>query len=102
MVNGTTATNGHLKTAWPNKVLAGDTAPGFKIAQAHQDMSLGVEAARKAGVPVFTGAAVRECLGLAKATGDFAGRDFSALLDHACSLAGLTPPRLKDPSSEKK
>ena len=26
----------------------------------------------------------------------------SALLDHVCSLAGLTPPRLKDPSSEKK
>jgi 4-hydroxybutyrate dehydrogenase/sulfolactaldehyde 3-reductase len=95
VVNGTTATNGHLKTAWPNKVLVGDTAPGFKIALAHKDMSLGVEAARKAGVPVFAGVAVRECLGLAKRSGDLGDKDFSALLDHACSLAGLNPPRLE-------
>ncbi|PJK27799.1 NAD(P)-dependent oxidoreductase [Minwuia thermotolerans] len=93
VINGTTATNGHLVSAWPNKVLKGDTEPGFRIALAHKDVSLALEAAREAGIPMFAGAAVRESLALAKGDAAFAGRDFSALLDHVCSLAGLKPPR---------
>ncbi|MCG8690547.1 MAG: NAD(P)-binding domain-containing protein [Minwuiales bacterium] len=94
VVNGTTATNGHLQTAWRGKVLAGDTAPGFRIRLAHKDISLAVEAARQAGVPVFMGAAARECLGQAMRTGDFAERDFSALLDMVCQQSGIAAPRL--------
>jgi 4-hydroxybutyrate dehydrogenase/sulfolactaldehyde 3-reductase len=95
VINGTTATNGHLKeAAWPSKVLAGDTEPGFRIRLAHKDISLAVEAARQAGVPVFAGAAIREALGQAGRTGDFGERDFSALLDVVCTQAGIKPPRL--------
>jgi 4-hydroxybutyrate dehydrogenase/sulfolactaldehyde 3-reductase len=94
VINGTTATNGHLKeAAWPSKVLAGDIEPGFRIRLAHKDLSLAVEAARMAGVPVFAGVAIREVLGQACRTGDFGEKDFSALLDVACHQAGIEPPR---------
>ena len=36
VIHGTTATNGQLKINWPNKVLAGDTDPGFTIDLATQ------------------------------------------------------------------
>ncbi|MCW5773505.1 MAG: NAD-binding protein [Rhodospirillaceae bacterium] len=98
VIYGTTAMNGQNKVNWPNKVLKGDTSPGFRIALAHKDASLIVEAARKAGVPMFVGVAVRECLGQAARTGDFAGKDFSALLDFVCQQAGVAPPRLKPPA----
>lgn len=94
VVNGTTATNGHLVSAWPNKVLKDDTEPGFRIALAHKDVSLALDAARAAGIPMFAGASVREALALAKGDERYAGRDFSALLDHLCGIAGLKPPRL--------
>ena len=95
VINGTTATNGHLKeAAWPSKVLAGDTEPGFRIRLAHKDISLAVEAGRRAGVPMFAGAVVREALGQACRTDDFGERDFSALLDVVCQQAGIKPPRL--------
>lgn len=94
VIYGTTATNGQNKINWPNKVLKGDTSPGFRIALAHKDATLITEAASKAGVPMFVGMAARECLGQAMRTGDFGGRDFSALLDYVCQQAGVTPPRL--------
>lgn len=94
VVNGTTATNGHLKTAFPSKVLVGDIGPGFRIALAHKDISLAVNAAHKAGAPVFTGAAAREVLALAKHDGDYGAKDFSALLEVACKMAGVATPRI--------
>lgn len=94
VVNGTTATNGQLKLTWPSKVLAGDIEPGFRIALAHKDVALALNAARAAGVPAFVGAAALECLGQARRTGDFADKDFSALLDVVCAQAGIRPPRL--------
>ncbi|MBL8671971.1 MAG: NAD-binding protein, partial [Alphaproteobacteria bacterium] len=95
VVNGTTATNGHLKTNWPAKVLAGDITPGFRVALAHKDLSLAIEAARLAGVPMLAGAAVREAVGLAKGVGGVGDKDFSALLDHVCRQAGVATPRLE-------
>jgi len=59
---GTTATNGQLKIAWPAKVLAGDTAPGFTIDLAHKDLTLIVEAANAAKVPMAVGALVSVAL----------------------------------------
>ena len=52
VIHGTTATNGQLKIAWPAKVLKGDTEPGFTIDLAHKDLTLIVEAANAAKVPM--------------------------------------------------
>ena len=92
---GTTAVNGQLQVNWPNKVLKDDTSPGFRIALAHKDVSLAVEAAREAGLPVFAGTTVREALATAMAQG-YADQDFSAILDAVCGLGGVTPPRLPE------
>lgn len=93
VLNGTTATNGHLKTNFPVKVLAGDIEPGFQIDLAHKDLGLALTAASAMKVPLSMGSAARECLQLARARG-FGGKDFSGLLDAWCQLAGIEPPRL--------
>lgn len=93
ILNGTTATNGHLKTNFPVKVLAGDIEPGFQIDLAHKDLSLALSAASTMKVPLAMGASARECLQLARSRG-FGGKDFSGLLDAWCDLAGVAAPRL--------
>ena len=77
---GTTAVNGQLKIAWPAKVLSGDTAPGFTIDLAHKDLSLILDAANAARVPMPMGAAAREAFSAARASG-FGAQDFSAMVD---------------------
>ena len=91
---GTTAVNGQLKIAWPAKVLAGDTEPGFTIDLAHKDLTLIVEAANAARVPMPMAAAAREAFSVARSRG-FGGQDFSAMVDAACDVAGIEKPRLK-------
>ena len=93
VLHGTTATNGQLAVNWPNKVLKGDTAPGFAIDLAHKDLSLIVQAANAARVPLPMAAAGREAFSAARARG-MGGQDFSAMLDAQCAAAGLAPPRL--------
>jgi 4-hydroxybutyrate dehydrogenase/sulfolactaldehyde 3-reductase len=93
VIHGTTATNGQLKIAWPSKVLKGDVAPGFTIDLAHKDLSLIVEAANSAKVPVPIAAAAREAFSAARAEGHGA-KDFSAMVDVLCDRAGITRPRL--------
>ena len=93
VIHGTTATNGQLKIAWPAKVLAGDTAPGFTIDLAHKDLTLIVEAANKASVPVPVAAAAREAFTTARGRG-YGARDFSSVVDVLCELAGVDKPRL--------
>lgn len=90
---GTTAVNGQLKIAWPAKVLRGDTEPGFTIDLAHKDLTLIVESANAARVPMPMAAAAREAFSVARARG-FGGQDFSAMVDAACDLAGIEKPRL--------
>jgi 4-hydroxybutyrate dehydrogenase / sulfolactaldehyde 3-reductase len=94
VVHGTTATNGQLKIAWPAKVLKGDTEPGFTIDLAHKDLTLIVEAANAARVPVPIAAAARESFSTARARGQGA-RDFSAMVDVLCDFAQVTRPRLQ-------
>jgi 4-hydroxybutyrate dehydrogenase/sulfolactaldehyde 3-reductase len=94
VLHGTTATNGQLKVNWPQKVLSGDTEPGFAIDLAHKDLSLIVEAGNAARVPLPMAAAGRETLSSARARA-FGGKDFSALLDAQCDLSGIEPPRLR-------
>lgn len=91
---GTTAVNGQLKIAWPTKVLKGDIDPGFTIDLAHKDLTLIVDAANAAKVPMPMAAAAREAFSTARARG-FGGRDFSAMADALCDVAGIEKPRLR-------
>ena len=94
VIYGTTAVNGQLKIGWPVKVLKGDVSPGFTIDLAHKDLSLIVEAANSARVPMPIAAAAREAFSTARSRG-FGGQDFSAMVDALCDLAHLEKPRLK-------
>jgi 4-hydroxybutyrate dehydrogenase/sulfolactaldehyde 3-reductase len=94
VIYGTTAFNGQLKIAWPAKVLAGDIEPGFTIDLAHKDLSLIVEAANAAKVPMPLAAAAREAFSGARARG-YGLKDFSAMADAHCELVGVDKPRLK-------
>ena len=93
VIHGTTATNGQLKIAWPAKVLAGDTAPGFTIDLAHKDLTLIVEAANAVKVPMPVAAVAREAFSAARAKGA-GGQDFSSIVDVLCDGAGIRRPRL--------
>jgi 4-hydroxybutyrate dehydrogenase/sulfolactaldehyde 3-reductase len=94
VLHGTTATNGQLKVNWANKVLADDISPGFTIDLAHKDLSLILAEAQAARRPLPLGAATREVMNMARA-GDYATKDFSALVDFLCETAGVNKPRLK-------
>ena len=93
VIDGTTATNGQLKINWPQKVLKGDTEPGFTIDLAHKDLTLIVEAANAARVPVPVAAAAREAFSAARSRGHGA-LDFSAMVDVLCESAQIEKPRL--------
>ncbi len=92
VTGGTTAQNGQLHTLMVNKVLKGDTAPGFTIDLAFKDMTLAMTAAaeQRMGLPV--GAAAHAVYGAARAS-EFARQDYSALLDFACRNAAIDSPR---------
>jgi 4-hydroxybutyrate dehydrogenase / sulfolactaldehyde 3-reductase len=94
VIHGTTATNGQLKINFPNKVLAGDTEPGFTIDLAHKDLSLIIQAANAARVPMPVAATVREAFSTARARG-FGNQDFSAMADVLCDLVQTERARLK-------
>lgn len=91
---GTTAVNGQLKIAWPNKVLAGDIEPGFTVDLAHKDLTLIVEAANQGRVPMPVGAAAREAFSVARSRG-YGAKDFSSVVDALCEVADISKPRLK-------
>ena len=93
VICGTSAVNGQISSAWPVKVLADDTSPGFTIDLAHKDLSLVVEAANATGVPMPMAATAREAYSVARVRG-FGGRDFSAMLDVHCDITGTPQPRL--------
>jgi 4-hydroxybutyrate dehydrogenase/sulfolactaldehyde 3-reductase len=93
VLHGTTATNGQLKIAWPAKVLKGDITPGFTIDLAHKDLTLIVEAANAAKVPVPIAAVAREAFSTARSRGK-GGNDFSSVVDVLCEIADIPKPRL--------
>ena len=92
---GTSASNGQLRMNFPNKVLAGDTTPGFTIDLAHKDMSLVLGAAHAAKVPMPVAAAVFESFSLARA-GEYGLSDFSGIADVVCDLARIERPRVPE------
>jgi 4-hydroxybutyrate dehydrogenase / sulfolactaldehyde 3-reductase len=93
VVHGTTATNGQLKMAWATKVFTGDIEPGFTIDLAHKDLTLIVNAANAANVPMPIGAVAREAFNNARTQGHGA-KDFSAMGDIHCEIAHVARPRL--------
>jgi len=90
---GTTATNGQLRMNWPNKVLSGDTTPGFTIDLAHKDLSVIIDAANAVKVPLPVTSAAREAFSMARAR-NYSACDFSAIVDALCEIAGIERPRL--------
>ena len=98
VIDGTTAFNGQLRLNWATKVLTGDISAGFTIDLAHKDLSLILEAANKAKVPLPVAAAAREMFSLARA-GRYAQCDFSAMIDVLCDIAGIEKPRFAAPGA---
>ncbi len=91
---GTTANNGQFHINFLSKVLQNDIEPGFTIDLAHKDMGLAIETANSFRVGLPVGSSVQAVYGQAR-SGKFAKKDFSALLDYACELAEVDPPRIK-------
>ena len=91
---GTTANNGQFHINFLSKVLKNDIEPGFTIDLAHKDMGLAIETANSFRVGLPVGSSVQAVYGQAR-SGKFAKKDFSALLDYACELAEIDPPRIK-------
>ena len=91
---GTTANNGQFHINFLSKVLQNEIEPGFTIDLAHKDMGLAIETANSFRVGLPVGSSVQAVYGQAR-SGKFAKKDFSALLDYACELAEVEPPRIK-------
>ena len=91
---GTTANNGQFHINFLSKVLQNDIEPGFTIDLAHKDMGLAIETANSFRVGLPVGSSVQAVYSQAR-SGKFAKKDFSALLDYACELAEVNPPRIK-------
>jgi 4-hydroxybutyrate dehydrogenase / sulfolactaldehyde 3-reductase len=92
---GTTANNGQFHINFLSKVLQNDIEPGFTIDLAHKDMSLAIETANSFRVGLPVGSSVQAVYAQAR-SGKFAKKDFSALLDYACEIAEVSPPRIKN------
>jgi 4-hydroxybutyrate dehydrogenase/sulfolactaldehyde 3-reductase len=90
---GTSASNGQLRMNFPNKVLAGDTTPGFTIDLAHKDMALVLGSAHAEKVPMPVAAAVFESFSLARAS-EYGRIDFSGIADAICDLAKIERARV--------
>jgi 4-hydroxybutyrate dehydrogenase/sulfolactaldehyde 3-reductase len=98
VIDGTTAFNGQLRLNWSTKVLKDDISAGFTIELAHKDLSLILDAANKAKLPLPVAAAAREMFSVARA-GRYAQCDFSAMIDVLCDIAGIEKPRLAAPAA---
>ena len=90
---GTTANNGQFHINFLSKVLQNDIEPGFTIDLAHKDMGLAIETANSFRVGLPVGSSVQAVYSQAR-SGKYARKDFSALLDYACELAEVEPPRM--------
>jgi 4-hydroxybutyrate dehydrogenase/sulfolactaldehyde 3-reductase len=90
---GTSGNNGQFQFNFANKVLQGDTEPGFAIDLAYKDIGLAMESASEFRLGLPVGASVHAVYGAARA-GRYANKDFSALLEYACELNGVETPRL--------
>lgn len=95
VTGGTTARNGQFHVLMVNKALKGDLEPGFTIDLAFKDLTLAMNAAAENRIGLPMGAAAHAVYGGARAT-DYAGKDYSSLLQYACEHAGIDAPQMKD------
>lgn len=96
----TSANNAQMQLNFATKTLVGDTAPGFTFDLSHKDMSLALNAAAELRLGLPVGAAVHSVYGTARST-KYATKDFTALLDYACEMAGVETPRLSASDANK-
>ena len=90
---GTTAYNGQFQMNFLSKVLKNDIEPGFTIDLAHKDMGLAIETANNFRVGLPVGSSAQAVYSQAR-SGKYAKKDISALLDYACEIAEIDPPRI--------
>ena len=90
---GTTAYNGQFQMNFLSKVLQNDIEPGFTIDLAHKDMGLAIETANNFRVGLPVGSSAQAVYGQAR-SGKYAKKDISSLLDYACEIAEIDPPRI--------
>lgn len=95
VMRSTTANNGFLQFAFPDKTLSGDIEPGFQVDLAHKDVSIAIDAANRLRVPMTVAAAAREAISIARARG-YGGKDWTAILDSWMDLSGIDKPLLKN------
>jgi 3-hydroxyisobutyrate dehydrogenase-like beta-hydroxyacid dehydrogenase len=88
-----------LKRAHINQASYVPDAGHGRIDLAHKDLSLIMDAANQAKVPLPVAAATREMFSMARA-GRYAQSDFSAMIDVLCDLAGIAKPRLAAPDAQ--
>jgi len=78
VINNTIAMNGHTKTNFPKKVLAGDVEPGFSIDLAYKDLGIAMAAMKREGIPCFLGRSAQVAYEEARRRGQ-GSRDWSDL-----------------------
>jgi 4-hydroxybutyrate dehydrogenase/sulfolactaldehyde 3-reductase len=100
VMRGTIAGLGHMSITYPNKVLRGDLSPGFQVDLAHKDLTLALEVAARAHVPVHMGAAALQNYSIAKSMGR-GGQDYTAIYPVVRALAGLPEAIPYSPTSQE-
>jgi 4-hydroxybutyrate dehydrogenase/sulfolactaldehyde 3-reductase len=90
---GTSANNGQLRMNFPNKVLVGDTTPGFTIDLAHKDLALVVGAAEAGKVPMPVASAVLGSFSRAREA-KYGRIDFSGMADVICDTGKIERARV--------
>lgn len=88
VMSGTPAGNGHFKTTWPGKVLAGDLSPAFMVDLAHKDLGIALDLANQVNVPMPCGAASRELYSITRAAGR-GSQDWTAVFEQLRVTSGL-------------
>jgi len=86
VMRGTAAGRGHMNTTYPDKVLKGDLSPGFMIALARKDLTLGLATGAAAGVRLTTGKAALSVYDVA-VEGGHGAEDWTAILNIVPMLA---------------
>ena len=84
---GTTAGQGHLRTTYPAKVLAGDLDPGFMVDLARKDLGLALEMGAENGSPTVMGAAAVPVYAAAQLEG-MGRRDWTAIYNLVTGRGG--------------
>ena len=92
VLSGATARGWILNEYMANTVLAGNRAPGFKLALEHKDLGLALDYGKEMGVPMFVSALVHQLYTQAQGLGK-GDLDFSAIADLYSEATGVSLER---------